>query len=128
MIVTKFTVEEGGREFRFRPLTVRERMGLVSAHVEREKANALAIVKATGICGKDAATFVAEAVGNAQRVSALVMDCFTLEGAIAVLKAAAERSDDVDDLAALVEPGKLSVYAARCLNIDTTLQDKSGNG
>lgn len=128
MNVTKFRIEEAGREFWLRPLTVRERMGLVSAHVEREKANALGIVKATGISGKEAALFVAESVASAQRVSALVMDCFTLDGAIAVLRIAAERPEDAEDLAAMIEPGKLSVYAARCLNVDTGAETKPGNG
>lgn len=106
MNVTKFRIEEAGREFWLRPLTVRERMGLVSAHIERERNGALAIAKATGISGKDAAMFVAEAVASAQRVSALVMDCFTLEGAVAVLRVAAERPEDADELASSIEPGK----------------------
>lgn len=128
MNVTKFRIEEAGREFWLRPLTVRERMGLVSAHIERERNGALAIAKATGISGKDAAIFVAEAVASAQRVSALVMDCFTLEGAVAVLRVAAERPEDADELASSIEPGKISMYAARCLNVDTNAESNPGNG
>lgn len=128
MTVAPFEIVENGRTFKLRPLTVRERMGLVDAHVAYEREKAFSIVKASGLPTKDALHFVGEAVERAERVSAIVMDCFTLRGAMAVLRIALESDSEVDALASCVEPGRLSVLAAKCLNVNTDENRDAGNG
>lgn len=128
MSVAPFQIEEGGRVYRLRPLTVRERMALVESHVAYEREKALAIVKASGLPARDALAFVGDAVDKAERVSAIVMDCFTLRGAMAVLRVALESETDLEMLAASVEPGRLSVLAAKCLNVNTDENRDAGNG
>lgn len=128
MTVAPFEIVENGRTFKLRPLTVRERMGLVDAHVAYEREKAFSIVKASGLPTKDALPFVGEAVERAERVSAIVMDCFTLRGAMAVLRVALESETDLEMLAASVEPGRLSVLAAKCLNVNTDENRDAGNG
>jgi hypothetical protein len=127
MSVAPFQIEEGGRVYRLRPLTVRERMALVEAHVAYEREKALSIVKASGMPAKDGLAFIGDAVEKAERVSAIVMDCFTLRGALAVLRVSLGSEEEVDSLASSVEPGRLSVLAARCLSVNTEEKADSGN-
>jgi hypothetical protein len=58
---------------------------------------------------------VATARRNARTASALVMDCFTLDGAMRVLHAA---SVDAERIAAGVEPKELSWIALEALGVD----------
>ena len=126
MIVAQFEVKQGADVFAFRPLTVRERIGISSDLIDRRRARALATAKDAGMSPKDAAAFVREAVEEAERVSALVMYCFTLEGALAVLRVACT-AGSLDKFAESVEPGRLSAVAARCLNVRTDLGDEASD-
>jgi len=105
-LAASFEFHAGGTAYRFRPLTVRERIGLSNAIVERERRKAIALAKELDL-------------SEAEKVSSVVLSCFTLEGSLAVLRLAiVGELSDVDRIAEAVEPGELSVVAARCLNVE----------
>lgn len=108
----------GDEIFRFRPLTVRERIGLSNAIIEREKKKAIQLANELSLSGSEKIESVQKAIADAEKVSSVVMSCFTFDGCIAVLRLAAEDQKSIDRLAEVVEPGELSVIAARCLNVE----------
>jgi len=116
--VATFEHHVGDEIFRFRPLTVRERIGLSNAIVEREKKKAIQLANELSLSGTEKIEAVQKAISDAEKVSSVVMSCFTFDGCIAVLRLSAEDQKSIDRLAELVEPGELSVIAARALNVE----------
>lgn len=118
-LAASFEFHAGGTAYRFRPLTVRERIGLSNAIVERERRKAVALAKELELSGAERVEFVSRAVSEAEKVSSVVLSCFTLEGSLTVLRLSIlGEVSDVDRIAEAVEPGELSVVAARCLNVE----------
>lgn len=116
-LAANFEIHVANRPIRIRPLTVRERMALGNALVERERRKAVELAKDLGVAPKDALEVVRKAVSEAERISSLVLSCFTMEGAVAVLRIACQTVEDADEIASNMEPGDLGVLAARCLNV-----------
>lgn len=98
-----------------RPLTVRERIGITEAFASQCAERASADARLAGMDSADVFREVATARRNARTASALVMDCFTLDGAMRVLHAA---SVDAERIAAGVEPKELSWIALEALGVD----------
>lgn len=117
-LVSTFEHQVGEEIFRFRPLTVRERIGLSNAIIERERRKTIQTANELSLSGPEKMESVAKAVAEAEKISAVVMSCFTFDGCLAVLRLAAEDQKSIDRLAEIVEPGELSVIAARCLNVE----------
>jgi len=98
-----------------RPLTVRERIGITEAFSSQCAERASADAKLAGMASAEVFREVAAARRNARTASALVMDCFTLDGSMRVLHVA---SDDAERIAAGVEPKELSWIALEALGVD----------
>lgn len=122
-----FIENVAGREVELRPLTVRERMKVSNALIERERNKAIDIARTMETTGKAAVEFVSERVENAERISTLIMSCFTLEGAMAVILMAAKSPDDAEHLGSNLEPGELGRIATKCLNVSVGSSDRSGD-
>jgi hypothetical protein len=126
-LAASFEVTAGDRSVRLRPLTVRERMRLNNDLIERERRKAIELGKACGMAPREISQAVSEAVSDAEKMSALVMWCFTLEGAMAILLLSCAVPEDADYLGSNLEPAKLGAIAAKCLNvqIDTDSEEKT---
>jgi hypothetical protein len=122
-LAASFEVTAGDRSVRLRPLTVRERMRLNNDLIERERRKALELAKACGMSPKEIAQAVGEAVSGAEKMSALVMWCFTLEGAMAILLLSCATPEDAEHLGSNIEPAKLGAVAAKCLNVQIDTDD-----
>jgi len=123
-LAANFEIQTGSRTFRIRPLTVRERIALGNALVERERRKAIDLAKAIGVPPAETLEAVRKAVTEAERLSSLVLSCFTMEGAVAVMRIACETVDEADAIASSMEPGELGVLAARCLNVPIEIDRK----
>lgn len=110
-----------------RPLTVRDRLAVSNLLISNASTRAIALTKALGISGKEAADFVANRVDEAERVSALVMSCFTLEGSAAILARACASVEDVETIGSSLEPGEVGKIAARCLGVEFPDDATTGN-
>lgn len=116
-----------GREYRIRPLTVRERAILQNLLEERARKSAAADAKAVGMVAAEAAAFVREAREKASGVAALVGWCFTTEGAIETLAVSIGREDAVALLDS-TDPKEMSFHALAALGIDMSrYEDSAGN-
>ena len=98
-----------------RPLTVRERIATTEAFAGQCAERASADARLAGMASAEVFREVTTARRNARTASALVMDCFTLDGAMRVLHAA---SVDAERIAAGVEPKELSWIALEALGVD----------
>ena len=127
-LCAEITVLSDGREIKLKPLTVRQRLAYANTLVEREREKAIETGRAIGMKPSEIASHVAEAVSAAERMSSVVMSCWTLEGALSVIALASDERT-ADELGSTIEPGRLGVLAARCLNVDveTTEEAKPGN-
>lgn len=132
-LAASFEATAGGRSVRLRPLTVRERMAANNDLIERERRKAIELGKACGMSPREIAQAVGEAVSDAEKMSALVMWCFTLEGAMAILLLSCSTPEDAEHLGSSLEPAKLGAIAAKCLNVqidtdgDSDAETTSGN-
>lgn len=130
----EWTVEFGGVGFRLKPLTVRQRLALSDDLAGDRAALAAKDGKAAGLSPSDLAEFIGEARRKASTVSALYLDCYSLQGQIRVLTAAL--GEDVDAACRFVEAGtprEATRAALEALGIDTDRIDadeaaSSGNG
>jgi len=116
-----------GSKATLRPLTVRERIAVADDYSETEARRAAADAKALGMPFSEALKHISESRRKARVASALIMDCFTHDGAMRVLRAG---SDDAERIASMIEPKDLSYLALECLGIDTeaATQGQPGNG
>jgi hypothetical protein len=117
-----FYVTVGERRCEVRPATVRERMRLANLLIENERNKALETARLCELSGREFAAFVAERVAEAEKMSAVVMWCFTVEGAMAVLYSCCSR-EDADEIGTL-EPGEVGAIAARALNVNVGRADQ----
>ena len=122
-----FPVTVHGETVEVRPLTVRERMKLQNVLVENARGRALETARDCELKGREAAEFVSRAAEEAGKVSSLVMSCFTIEGALAVLYLACKSKEDAE-LVASIEPGEVGVVAARALNVTVGRADEGSSG
>ena len=111
-----YSVAVSGRAIEFQPLTVRKRLALNNDLIERERKKAVAVASALGFVGREAAEFVAKAVADAEKMSSLVLSCFTFEGALAVIVCCVS-AEDAEWLGSNVEPSEVGLLAAGCLNV-----------
>lgn len=116
-----------GREFRIKPLSVRQRAVLQNLLEERARKAAAADAKAVGMGNADAAAFVREAREKASGIAALVNWCFSTEGAIETLAAVMGRDEAIELLDA-TDPKEASFHALAALGIDMSrYEDSAGN-
>jgi hypothetical protein len=123
------TIACNGQDLVLKPLTVRQRLAYGNNLVERERVRALENGRAAGLKPSELADHVAAAVRDAERMSAVVMSCWTLEGALSVIRLASDERT-AEALGSAFEPGQLAVIAARCLNVDVNAakeEAESGN-
>lgn len=124
-----FTVTCGGKEWTLKPLTVRQRIAYANLMSARAREKAIANAKAVGLKPSETAEMVASAVADAERLSSIVMSCWTIEGAMAVIRLASDEAT-AEALCELLEPAQLGVNAAKCLNVDVSesvAEKPSGN-
>lgn len=116
-LCAEITVPCAGEEIKLKPLTVRQRLAYSNTLVERERQKAIDNGRAVGMKPAEIAVHVGEAVAAAERMSSVVMSCWTLEGALSVIRLASdERTAEL--LGSSLEPGRLGVVAAQCLGVD----------
>ncbi|NDF13237.1 MAG: hypothetical protein EB060_10555 [Proteobacteria bacterium] len=113
--VSPWSVEEGGRRFKLRPLTVRERIALGEDLAEMKAAEAVRDARAFGASPSFAIEAASQAREEARKSSALILACFGLSGAAMVL---AKACDDAEELMAAVDPTVASTHAIACLGVD----------
>jgi hypothetical protein len=116
MNAAPFYVMVGDRRCEVRPATVRERMKLANLLIENERNKAIDMARLCELTGREFAAFVAERVAEAEKMSSVVMWCFTVEGAMAVLYSCCSREDA--DAIGTLEPGEVGAAAARALNVN----------
>lgn len=121
------TILCNGEEVKLKPLTVRQRLSYANMLIERERQKAIENAKAVGMKPVEMVSFVGEAVSSAERMSAVVMSCWTLEGALSVIRLASDEKT-AELLGSVLEPGKLGVAAARCLNVDVDGFEANNSG
>lgn len=113
-----------------RPVTVRERMALAEAFAEQEASRAASDARAASMKADEAARHIGDVRRKSRVASALVMDCFTFDGAMRVLSCAAPDSAEI--IASMSSPQDLPWLALEVLGVDTEAaradEGKSGNG
>lgn len=119
-----------GTVAQLRPVTVRERIALAEAFAEKEVARAAGDGKASGLKPDEIARHVSDVRRKSRVASALIMDCFTFDGAMRVLECVAPES--AERIASRIEPKDLPWLALEALGVDTeaakAAEDKPGNG
>lgn len=113
--IAPWDVTGGGKTFKVRPLTVRERIVLGEELAETKAAQAIRDARAAGAGFKDAVQIGQEARTAALAASALVMDAFTLGGCARILAACC---DDAEGLLSALEPTEASMVALAALGVD----------
>lgn len=113
------TVTVDGRDITLKPLTVRQRLALSNLLIKQERDKAIESARQMGLKPSEMAESVAAAVREADRMSSVVMSCWTLKGALAVLALASD-AETADLIGERLEPSQLGVLAARCLNVDVS--------
>ena len=121
-------VEAGGRSFEFRPLRVRERMRLSEELAEERAKSAAADAKLVGMSVSQSAEHVASERRKAMGSQQILLDCYTIRGALRVLAESAGGEAAIA-FADLVEPSMLTQVALESLGIDVEArgEDKPGN-
>lgn len=117
LLASPFPVVVAGRTFTLRPLTMRERGRVANEAMVKARERAISLGEALGLKGADLFRAVSDSCSEAARVSSIVMNCFTMEGAIAVLAIASATAEDCEDLVSLADPATLGTLAARCLGV-----------
>lgn len=121
--ITEWTVEARGISFKVKPLTVRQRLAL-SEDLAAERAKVAA--EDGRLAGMDKAA-IAEHVGEARRKGtmsgALLLDAYTLHGAVRILTAAMGGVDQAMAYAELCGPKELTRTCLEALGIDTDALD-----
>lgn len=100
-----------------RPVTVRERIALAEAFAEKEAARAASDGKASGMKPDEIARHASDVRRKSRVASALIMDCFTYDGAMRVLECIAPES--AERIGSLIEPKDLPWLALEALGVDT---------
>lgn len=129
--ITEWTVAARDMEFKVKPLTVRQRLAL-SEDLATERARVAA--EDARLAGMDK-TQTAEHVGDARRKAtmsgALLLDAYTLHGAIRILTAAMGGVDQAMAYAERSGPKEMTRVCLEALGIDTDALDaettSSGN-
>lgn len=112
-----------GRSVTIRPLTVRQRIALTAEFAEE---SALLAKRNAEIAGEaNVMKVVEKARKDAMVASALILDCYTLRGAMRIVCAASEFGELIcDDL----EPKQLTELALRCLGFGSDEEDEKPQG
>lgn len=113
--VAPWEVEEAGKKYTLRPLTVRERIALGEDLAEIRARAAISDAKAFGSSPSFAIQAANEAREDARKASTLIVGCFTMTGAAMVL---AKSCSDAEGLMASIEPTRASNLALACLGVD----------
>lgn len=124
-LAAPFPVALSTGQVMLRPLTVRERLMIANNIIERARTKAVADGKACGLSGKDLAASVFECTAEADRVSSVVMSCFTMEGAMSILIMSAG-AEIAEQIGSEKEPAELGVIAAMCINVEVQYQKPRG--
>jgi len=123
-------VEAGGRSFRFKPLKVRERMRLAEQLADERAKQAATDAKLVGMSVSQSAEHVADERRKAMGAQQILLDCYTIKGALRVL-AESCGGEDAIAYADAVEPAQLTGTALEALGIDLEERAKEssqGNG
>lgn len=121
--IVEWTVTVGGKDYRVKPLTVRQRMTL-SEEVSTDRAKAAAEdSRLAGMSKIDAAEHIGEARRKGMNASALYLDSYSLHGAIRILTMAMGSVDHAIDLSEKSSPRELSRLCLEALGIDTDTLD-----
>lgn len=110
-------ISAGGREFILKPLTVRQRLSYANLYLERVRTRSIETARTLGLKPVEAAEFLTNALADAERMSTVVMSCWTLEGALAIVALSSDQKT-AEELGNLLEPSELGLAAARCMGVD----------
>ena len=120
-------VEAGGRTFRFRPLKVRERMRLSEQLADERAKQAAADAKLVGMSVSQSAEHVAEERRRAMGAQQVLLDCYTIRGALRVL-AESCGGEEAIAYADAVEPEEMTKTALESLGIDVEARGEGRSG
>lgn len=101
-----------GRKITVRPLTVRQRIALTNELASDRATEAQADASLSGLDAKATLEHVQKARREALIASALILDCYTLRGAMRVVAASTELSEP---LSSTLEPKELTELALSLL-------------
>ena len=121
-----FPVIINGRSIELKPLTIRDRMAVSNLLSANASARSIALAKSLGLTSKDSADFVSLRIEEAEKMSSLIMSCFTIEGSSAILARACASVEDIEEIGSSIDPSALGNIAARCLGYEFSGESTSG--
>ena len=124
--VNSWSVEIDGKRHVLEPLTVRQKIALIDALADSLARKAIADGKEAGLVALDRVKVASAVRETCRAASWLVGQCFTIEGAHAILRIAGGDAA-ADAIVSGMEPNDYALVALEAIGIDVEARSAKGN-